>query len=85
MDTSRPVFDEFIEAVCRAARRRNAKSICTAVTKATKAFNKIADKHPGFIETLEREEIIDFFNKAVLLTGLEFDPSIDLTEEHRAW
>ena len=37
------------------------------------------------IETQEREEIIEFLNKVLQMTGLEFDPSFDLTEEHRSW
>ncbi len=44
-----------------------------------------ARQHPGFVETLEREEIVDFFTKTVQLTGFELDPSFDLTEVHRSW
>lgn len=85
IEASRQVFEEFVEAIAKAVKRKNAKSLYTAVTKATKAFNKIARQHTGFIETLEREEIVEFFNAVLQLTGLQFDPSFDLTEEHRSW
>ncbi len=85
IEASRQVFEAFIAGVCKATKTRNAKSIYTAVTKATKAFNKVARQHAGFIETMEREEIVDFFTAAVQLTGFELDSSFDLTEEYRSW
>ena len=85
IEASRQVFDAFIEAVGTATKKRSAKSIYAAVKKATKAFNKVARQHKGFIETMEREEIVEFFNTALQLTGLQFDRSFDLTEEYRSW
>jgi len=82
---SRQVFEDFVAAVCRATKTRNAKSIYGAIKNSTKAFNKLARQHKGFIETMEREEIIEFFNKVVGLTGFQTDPSFDLTEEYRSW
>lgn len=81
----RQVFEAFIASVAKATKTKNGKSIYTAVTKATKAINKVARQHPRLIETMEREEIIDFFNATVRLTGFELDESFDLTEEHRSW
>jgi hypothetical protein len=85
VEASEQVFEAFIAGVCKATKTRNAKSIYTAVTKATKAFSKVARQHTGFIETTEREEIVDFFNAAVQLTGFQLDPSFDLTEGYRSW
>jgi hypothetical protein len=85
IEASRQVFEAFLAGVAKATKTRNAKSIYSAVTKATKAFNKVARQHPGFVETMEREEIVDFFNKTVQTTGFELDSSFDLTEEHRSW
>ncbi len=85
IEASRPVFEDFIAAVCTATNSRNAKSIYAAVKKATKAFNKVSRQHKGVIETGEREEIVEFFNRVVGLTGFQFDPSFDLTEEYRSW
>ncbi|WP_013628525.1 hypothetical protein [Rubinisphaera brasiliensis] len=85
LKAAEPLFADFLEAVCKATARKNPKSIYTAVTKATKAFNKFARNHPGVIETEEREEIVIFFNQAVKRTGFDLDPAFDLTEEHRAW
>ena len=85
IEASRQVFEAFIAGVCKATKTRNGKSNYTAVTKATKAFNKVARQHTGFIETMEREEIVGFFTAAVQLTGFQLDPSFDLTEEYRSW
>jgi hypothetical protein len=85
IEASRQIFEAFIAGVSKATKTRNAKSIYTAVTKATKAFNKVARQHAGFIETMEREEIVDFFTRTVRLTGFQLDPSFDLTEEYRSW
>lgn len=84
-EASRQVFEAFLTGVCKAMKSRNGNAIYNAVTKATKAFNKIARKHSGFIETMEREEIVGFLNSVVQLTGLQIDPSCDLTEEYRSW
>jgi hypothetical protein len=85
LDASREVFEAFVANVCKATKTRNAKSIYNAVIKATKAFNKVARQHAGFIETLEREEIVAFLHEAVRLTGFEGGDDADLTEEHRSW
>ncbi|MEO8493624.1 MAG: hypothetical protein ABI614_01035, partial [Planctomycetota bacterium] len=79
------VLEAFIADIANATSTRNAKSIYTAVTKATKAINKVARQHSRMIETMEREEIVDFFHATVRLTGFELDASFDLTEEHRSW
>ena len=85
VEASQQVFEAFLIGVCKAMKSRNANAIYNAVTKATKAFNKIARKHKGFIETMEREEIVGFFNSVVQMTGLQIDPSFDLTEKYRSW
>lgn len=85
IEASRQVFEAFIAGVCKATKTRNPKSIYAAVKKATNAFNKVARQHKGFIETMEREETVEFFNTAIKLTGFQFDPSFDLTEEYRSW
>ena len=85
IEAARQVFKALVTGIAKATTTRNAKSIYTLVTKATKAFNKVARQHPGFIETMEREEIIDFFSTTVRLTGFELDPIVALTEEHRSW
>ena len=85
IEASREVFAAFIANVSKATKTKNAKSIYTALTKATKAFNKVARQHRGFIETMEREEIVDFLHDTLRLTGFEIDPGFDLTEEYRSW
>lgn len=43
------------------------------------ALNKINEKHDGFIETVEREELCVFLDEVVRMTGLEVVG--DLTEQ----
>lgn len=82
---SEKVFLEFIDQLITATTKKNASQVYTVVKKATKSFNKLQKKHDGFIETLERDQIIEFFEKAVRLTGFELKEGIDLTQEFREW
>lgn len=39
----------------------------------------------NFIETMEREELAEFIEKAARLAGLEIEDGYDITEEWREW
>jgi hypothetical protein len=64
---------------------KKAPAIYNSIKKIVMALNSINDKHNGFIETMEREELCDFINTIVRMTGLEIEPTIDLTEQWREW
>ena len=74
-----------VENVMKAASKRDATQVYNAVQKATRSFNKLNEKHEGVIETLEREEIVEFFERTVKLTGFEIAEGLDITEENRKW
>jgi len=78
-------FSVFLENVMNAASKKNAAQVYNAVQKATRSFNKLNEKYEGLIETLEREEIVEFLETAIKLTGFEIKEGVDITEENREW
>lgn len=78
---SKKTLEQFIEQLTDAARQKNATKIYSAIKKTVLTFNKDS----GFIETLEREELVDFIHASVRLTGFVIDDNIDLTEQWREW
>ena len=67
------------------AAKDNPKSIMDAVRKVVVYFNDINDLHDYFIETMEREELYEFIDKAAKVAGLKVDQGLDITEEWREW
>ena len=49
------------------------------------AFNELNDENDYFIETMEREELAEFIDKAARAAGLEVEDESDITEEWREW
>ena len=49
------------------------------------AFNEMNEANGYFIETMEREELADFIDKAARLAGLDIQEDEDITEEWREW
>ncbi|MGF6355815.1 sugar-specific transcriptional regulator TrmB [Paenibacillus sp. 4624] len=53
--------------------------------KVVVTFNEMNEAHDYFIETMEREELADFIDKAAKLAGLHIKEDEDITEEWREW
>ncbi len=79
------VLEDFIDLIIAAAKERKANKVYSVIKKAVTALNKLNDKHESFIDTLEREELVEFIAKATKLTGFKIDDGVDLTEEWREW
>ncbi|MCX6319574.1 MAG: hypothetical protein NTW29_20015 [Bacteroidetes bacterium] len=75
----------FLESLLIATEQKKASSIYSATRKLTQGFNKLNDKYQSCIETLEREELVNYIHDAIRLTGFIIEPEIDLTEEWREW
>ncbi len=75
----------FIDQLCKATTERKAAAVYAAVKKLTIAINGVNNKHDGFIETLEREELGAYIHEAVRMTGFQLEDEVDLTEEWREW
>ena len=79
------MLKDYLQTLTELTNQKKATNIYNSIKKIVRAINKINDKHDGFIETMEREELCDFINNVVRKTGLDIEPNIDLTEEWREW
>lgn len=82
---SEEILSSFIDSVAKATRKKNPTAIYSAVKKAVVEFNKLSKKHGGFIGTPEREELVDFLQKAVQRSGFVIEDGVDLTQDYRTW
>lgn len=82
---SEQLINSFIDELVDASKNKKAQAIYTRMKNVVNGFNKLNKRHDGFIETLEREELVDFITKATMLTGFKIDENIDITEEIRQW
>lgn len=85
IEDSETLLGSFIDNLIVAVDNKKASSIYSETKMVVKAFNKLNHKYPGFIETLEREELVEFLHTAIRMTGFQIEPDIDLTEEWREW
>ncbi|MCD1260239.1 hypothetical protein B5M42_015615 [Paenibacillus athensensis] len=73
-----------LEAIQKDEDKRDVK-IMSAVKDVVIAFNELNDEHDYFIDTMEREELAEFIDKAAKAAGLEIEDGFDITEEWREW
>ena len=85
IDETNILLNAFIDNLVEATEQKKANAIYQAVKKLTRAINTLNDKHESFIDTLEREELVEYIHKAVRLTGFKIEKDLDLTEEWREW
>lgn len=78
---TKKTLEQFIDQLADATKQKKASKIYSAIKKTVLAFNR----NSGFIETLEREDLVDFIHASVRLTGFVIDDNIDLTEQWREW
>jgi hypothetical protein len=79
------LLDNFIDSLIESTKTKKASSVFSKVKNTVMSFNKLNNKHNGFIETLEREELVDFIEQGTKLTGLVIEPGVDITEDYRQW
>lgn len=82
---SETILDSFIDNLTIATKSKKASSIYTTAKKVTESFNKVNQKHNDFIGTKEREELVQFIENAIKLTGVKIDSGVDITEDWRQW
>ncbi|MNC46599.1 hypothetical protein D3C75_956240 [compost metagenome] len=61
------------------------EEIMKCVEKIVIAFNELNDENDYFIETMEREELAEYIDRAAKIAGLEVEDGLDITEEWREW
>lgn len=82
---SEQLLDKFIDDLVDTSKTKKASAIYSKVKNVVSGLNKLNKKYDGFIETLERDELVDFISKGTMLTGFKISESIDITEEMRQW
>ncbi len=85
IEDSKYLLTAFLDNLLIATEQKKASLIYSAIRKVTQGFNKLNDKYPSFIETLEREELVDYIHDAIRMTGFKIESEIDLTVEWREW
>ena len=84
IDNTRIVLKLFLSDLESAVIDKKVVLIQSAIKKAVRALNKLNAKE-SFIDTMEREELVEFITNAVRLTGFKIEPGADLTEDWRDW
>lgn len=82
---SETILDSFIDNLAIATKSKKASSIYSTAKKVTEIFNKANRKQNNFINTMEREELVNFIENAIKLTGFKIDNGVDITEHWRQW
>lgn len=79
------VLDEYLNKLLLLHETKNQEKIMKAVEEIVIAFNDLNDENDYFIDTMEREELVEFIEKAAMITGLNIEDGEDITEEWREW
>lgn len=82
---SADLLDNFINNLVDATKTKKASTVYSKIKNVVSGFNKLNKKNNGFVETMEREELADFIERASKLTGFVIDEGVDITEETRQW
>ncbi len=80
---SEKVLDKYIDDLISLGKNPEKDVIMECVKKTVLELNELNEKYDYFIETMEREELWEFIDKAAKEVGLEVEG--DITEEWRDW
>ncbi len=81
IEFAQKVLETFIDTIYEATIQKKATKIYSAIKKVVVSFNRNGD----YIETLEREELVNFIQDSVKLTGFAIEDNSDLTQQWREW
>ncbi|MFE5319284.1 hypothetical protein ACFQ88_11315 [Paenibacillus sp. NPDC056579] len=79
------VIDKYINELILIQGDLDQEKIMKFVEELVISFNDLNEENEYFIETMEREELAEFIDKAAKLAGLEVKAGQDITEEWREW
>jgi hypothetical protein len=85
LQSSSNILNNFIDELIIAAKSKKATSVYSKAKRVIEDFNKLNHNSNGFIETIERDELVDFIEKAIKLTGFLIEEGVDITEDWREW
>ncbi len=75
----------FLEKIMEHTEKKKAGPIYTSVKRLVQQINRINLDYDAFIETMEREELCEFIDKAVTTTGFIIENDLDITAPWREW
>ncbi|WP_340016202.1 hypothetical protein [Paenibacillus sp. FSL K6-1318] len=78
-------LDTYLHQLTALQETKHPEHIMKAVEEVVVRFNEMNEANDYFIETMEREELADFIDKAARLAGLNIQEDEDITEEWREW
>lgn len=78
-------LDTYLHQLIALQETKDFERMIKAVEEVVVRFNEMNEANGYFIETMEREELADFIDKAVRLAGLDIQENEDITEEWREW
>lgn len=81
---SEAALNDFLSELNRIHGVPTHEQVLGAIKNVVLKFNKLNKKYDDYIDTMEREELCEFFDKAIADTGFQL-PEKDLTEEWREW
>lgn len=79
-----PVLDNYILELIR-LKPNTEEDLMKIVKKCYDGLNIVSDSYPGMIETLEREELVDFVEFGAKFTGIDTIDFDEKTNQWRAW
>lgn len=75
----------FIDDLLLCTAKKKAAPVYASVKRLVIHINKLNSRFDGFIETMEREELVPFIQQAVHYTGFQTEKNFDITEAVRMW
>lgn len=85
IESTEELIQQYLKKLKIACTKKSGLQIYNSVKWFVKKLNKLNRTNNYFIETLERDELGEFIDKAIKLTGLKLTDDIDITEQWREW
>lgn len=79
------ILDKFLEDVDRIGRDPSRDMALPVLEGVVKAFNRLNETHGPVVESLEREELVEYFYAAFAAAGVAFSSTEDPSERWREW
>lgn len=82
---SEEALDMFIDSLIGLGEKPSRDEILDCVEEVVLAFNDLDEEFDYFLETMEREELWEYIDKAARAAGLKVKKGEDITEAWRDW
>lgn len=79
------LVETYIQKLEDACAEQKTHEVLSSVQWFMEALNSPNETHDDFIETIERDQLGEFADKAIELTGLKVPQGLDITLQWREW